>query len=188
MCEEHAGARFKAFAERVSARWGLGLPGCPAAFGPPRQKVLPLAPIRRTYGDRVLAVGDAAGLVKATTGGGIYYSLVSGAAAATVLAEALGADTLTAKTFKRYETIWRKRLGSELRAQLTLRLLAHRLGDRDIEAFFELARTNGVMPIVHRTARFNRHRDLIVSLLRHQPARRLLFKQLVARTTAIAVQ
>ncbi len=111
---------------------------------------------------------------------------MSGAAAAGVLAEALRHDTLTAKTFKRYETIWRRQLGSELRAQLTLRTLAHRLGDRDIEDFFELARTNGVMPIVHRTARFNHHRDLIVSLLRHQPARRLLLRQLVARTAALA--
>ena len=35
-------------------------------------------PVSRTYGTRVLAVGDAAGLVKPTTGGGIYYSLISG--------------------------------------------------------------------------------------------------------------
>ena len=47
----------------------------------PRQKILPLAPISRTYGDRLLAIGDAAGLVKPTTGGGIYYSLVSAALA-----------------------------------------------------------------------------------------------------------
>ena len=51
----------------------------------PRQKILPLAPIPRTFADRVLAIGDAAGLVKATTGGGIYYSLVSGDMAADVL-------------------------------------------------------------------------------------------------------
>jgi flavin-dependent dehydrogenase len=150
--------------------------------------MLPLAPIRRTYADRVLAVGDAAGLVKATTGGGIYYSVVSAALAAEVLAEALRSDALGAGTLSLYEKQWRSRLGSELRAQLALRMLAQRLGDPDIEALFELARTNGVMPIVRRTARFNQHRDLIVSLFRHPPARRLLFKQLVARTTALSLQ
>ena len=51
--------------------------------------MLPLGPIERTYATRLLAVGDAAGLVKATTGGGIYYSLLSGRLAADVLADAL---------------------------------------------------------------------------------------------------
>jgi hypothetical protein len=87
---------------------------------------------------------------------------------------------------KLYETEWRRRLGSELRAQLALRMLAHRLSDQDIDALFELARTDGIMPIVRRTARFNQHRDLIVSLFKHPPARRLLFKQIVARGFAFS--
>jgi len=46
---------------------------------------------------------------------------------------------------------------------------------------------NGVMPIVRRTARFNQHRDLIVSLLKHPPARRLLFKELASRSVVSAL-
>ena len=38
---------------------------------------IPLRPLRKTYADRVLVVGDAAGQVKPTTGGGIYYSLLA---------------------------------------------------------------------------------------------------------------
>ncbi len=188
MCDRDAARRFCEFARRVGPDWGLGVPDGPGALAGPRQKMLPLAPIRRTYADRVLAVGDAAGLVKATTGGGIYYSVVSAALAADVLAESLRSDTLGAGALSLYEKQWRSRLGAELRAQLALRLLAQRLGDGDIEALFDLARNNGVMPIVRRTARFNQHRDLIVSLFRHPPARRLLFKQLVARTTALSFQ
>ena len=33
----------------------------------PRMKMLPLGPVRKTVADRVIAVGDAAGLVKPTT-------------------------------------------------------------------------------------------------------------------------
>ena len=62
----------------------------------PRLKVLPLAPVARTWTDRILAVGDAAGLVKPTTGGGIYYGLLSGHIAADVLSDALRDDQLTA--------------------------------------------------------------------------------------------
>ena len=34
---------------------------------------IPLRPLRKTYSNRVLVVGDAAGQVKPTTGGGIFY-------------------------------------------------------------------------------------------------------------------
>ena len=44
----------------------------------------------------MLAVGDAAGLVKPTTGGGIYYGLISGRLAANALDAALCAERLRA--------------------------------------------------------------------------------------------
>ena len=65
-------------------------------------QMLPLGPIARTYGDRLLAVGDAAGLVKATTGGGIYYSLLSGRLAADILDERLRDGDLTADSLAAY--------------------------------------------------------------------------------------
>ena len=40
----------------------------------PHQWGIPLKPLPRTFGDRVVVVGDAAGQVKPTPGGGIYYS------------------------------------------------------------------------------------------------------------------
>ena len=42
------------------------------------------------------------------------------------------------------------------------------------------------MPIVRRTAKFNEHRALILSLLRHPPARRVLLRRLGGRTLAPA--
>jgi digeranylgeranylglycerophospholipid reductase len=128
----------------------------------------------------VIALGDAAGLVKPTTGGGIFYSLVSAALAAQTLAELLPRDELEAESLAIYERRWRKRLGSELRWQLLLRRIAQRLGDADIDALFELARTDGIMPLVRRTAAFNHHREFITALFRHPPARRLLLRAVVA--------
>jgi hypothetical protein len=49
--------------------------------------------------------------------------------------------------------------------------VAERMSDTQIDALFELALTDGVMPIVQRTASFNNHRPLIHALLRHAPAR-----------------
>ena len=80
MCEGHADRYFDQMLGRLAARWGIR--SAAAAACRPRQKILPLGPIRRTFADRVLVVGDAAGLVKPTTGGGIYYSLLSARIAA----------------------------------------------------------------------------------------------------------
>ena len=110
----------------------------------PRQRILPLSPIRKTYANRLLVVGDAAGLVKPTTGGGIYYSLVSAAIAAEVLANALRRDRLGEPVLREYERRWRDRLEEEFQAQLTFRLLAQRLTDTEIEDLFELANTDGL--------------------------------------------
>ena len=179
MCDAHAGRHFRHFVQQISGRCGIaGLLDSDAPA--PRLKMLPLAPIARTYASRIIAVGDAAGLVKATTGGGIYYSLVSAKLAAQVLSEGLRDNRLDAEGLAEYQRLWQKKLGTELEAQLSLRLLANRLTDAEIDELFELAQTDGIMPIVRRTARFNQHRNLIVSLFKHPPARRILFRRLTA--------
>ena len=179
MCARDAREHFERFIARIGPRWQTGSSGCFSAGMAPRIKILPLGPIARTYAERVLVVGDAAGLVKATTGGGIYYSLLSGSLAAEVLAASFESGDFSARSLADYERRWRKALADELDAQMALRRLASRLSDEEIDSLFELARTDGIMPIVRRTARFNRHRNLIVSLLNHPPARRVLMRRVL---------
>jgi flavin-dependent dehydrogenase len=118
-------------------------------------------------------------LVKATTGGGIYYSLLSGSLAADTLSEAFSQGDLSAASLSVYEDRWRSQLGEEFAAQMSLRRIANRLSDQEIDALFELARTDGIMPLVRKTAQFNQHRALIVSLLNHPPARHLLMRRVL---------
>jgi geranylgeranyl reductase family protein len=170
---ESAGAdRFRTFAGALCDRAGFPADRIPA----PRLKVLPLAPIASTVADRVLAVGDAAGLVKPTTGGGIYYGMVSGRLAARCLDEALRADRLGRATLGAYERAWRKRLGGEIRAGLAFRRIASRLSDRSIDALVDLARVDGVVPLLEQTASFNWHRQAAVALLRHPAIRRIVLR------------
>lgn len=174
MAAQDAGQYFARMVERVRERWGVDVPG----DNEPRRRILPLGPIRRSYAERLLVVGDAAGLVKPTTGGGIYYSIISGMIAADVLAKGLETDELSANAFKDYERRWRRRFQPEFTAQSALRFIAERMRDTDIDALFDLVRSDGVMPLVRRTARFNRHRDFILALLRHAPARRVMLRRL----------
>jgi geranylgeranyl reductase family protein len=165
---------FARMLKRVAGPWGITDMG-----EPPRQKLLPLGAIDRTYADRTLVVGDAAGLVKPTTGGGIHYSILSAKLASHVAVSALETDRLDAETLASYERAWRDQLGEEFTEQRSLRDLVTRLSDREVDSFFELARTDGIMPIVRKTAQFNHHRHLIRALLRHPPARKILFRSIL---------
>ena len=174
MASRDAPGFFKRMIARVGCRWGVH-----GEVGAPRQKVLPLGTIDRTYGERLLVIGDAAGIVKPTTGGGIHYSILSAALAADVASRAVARGRFDAQTLSEYERAWRSELGAEFDAQHALRMLVTRLTDREIDEFFELARTDGIMPLVRSTARFNRHRDLILALVRHPPARKILYRAMM---------
>jgi digeranylgeranylglycerophospholipid reductase len=167
-CDSEAPRRFRAFAEGVARESGVD----PASIPEARLKMLPLGPVRRTVADRVVAVGDAAGMVKPTTGGGIYYSLLSGRLAADVLSTALTNDALTSRDLRVYEDRWRAMLGPDIRAGLAFRALATRIGDRGISALVEVARVDGIVPLLKETADFNWHRRAAMALLRHPAFRR----------------
>ena len=173
MATDTAAIRFQTFARRLAERHGAE----PATVSP-RLKVLPLAPVKRTYADRVVAVGDAAGLAKPTTGGGIYYSLLSGRYAAEVLSSALRHDRTDAAALKPYETLWQARIGPELRAGLAFRTLVSRFDDRAIDALLELAAVDGIVPLLRRTANFNWHRAAALALLKNPGFRRIVLSSL----------
>jgi geranylgeranyl reductase family protein len=176
MTERNAAACFAEILTRVRERWQVAVPDDLV----PRRRMLPLGALRHTYADRVLVIGDAAGLVKPTTGGGIYYSALSGRLAAEVLLPLLERDVLHREALSDYERQWRREFQTEFTAQQLLRAIAERMSDLDIDSLFGLALTEGIIPLVRRTARFNRHRDFIVALLKHPPARRVLLRPLAS--------
>jgi digeranylgeranylglycerophospholipid reductase len=175
MAERDVEQGFHAIVQRSAHRWGIDVSDVT-----PRRKMLPLSAVPRSYSDRVLVVGDAAGLVKPTTGGGIYYSIVSGRLAGQVLSTALRADKLAARDLAGYQREWRRRFTREFGAQLALRMLAHRMSDEAIDTMFQLSVAEGLMPILRRAARFNQHQGFIRELLRHPPARRVLFRSVTS--------
>lgn len=174
LCENGAAPRFSGFTQAIGTRYAADTVAWPV----PRLKILPLAPVPKTYANRVLAVGDAAGLVKPTTGGGIYYGLVSGAIAADVLDSALRDDRLTESHLESYQRAWQTRLGAEIRTGLAFRSMMARLNDRAIDSLVELARIDGIVPLLKQTADFNWHRRSALTLLRHAQFRRIILGSL----------
>lgn len=171
MSKSAAAPRFSRFAAALARRAGIAPPDIA-----PRLKMLPLGPVSRTYADRVVAIGDAAGLVKPTTGGGIYYGMLSGAMAADTIASALAEGRTDAAALRPYEMAWRARLGAEIQAGLRFRRVAAGLSDTSIEALINLAKVDGVVPLLKEHGSFNWHRKAAMALLGHPAFRQIAFK------------
>ncbi|KYK32773.1 MAG: geranylgeranyl reductase family protein [Theionarchaea archaeon] len=80
--------------------------------------------VQPLYLDNFMVAGDAAGFVSLPTGEGIYYSMVSGAAAGEVAAEALKSEDCSCKVLKRYEKRTYERIGADMKWGPLLRRIA----------------------------------------------------------------
>jgi len=120
-----------------------------------RQKPIPLGTPTRTYGDRVLAVGDAAGQVKPTTGGGIYFGHLGARIAVEVLDEALRDDDLSASRLARYEQRWKAMMGRELARGYMARWVYARMSDRQVERIFTIMESTGAAEALLRSSEFS---------------------------------
>jgi flavin-dependent dehydrogenase len=105
---------------------------------------IPLKPLRRTYGDRILLVGDAAGQVKPTTGGGLYFGLICADIAAESLHNALISGNLSSASLSIYEKKWRRKLGHELRTEYFIRRCFEHMSDKQIEGLFARIKKDGI--------------------------------------------
>lgn len=138
---------------------------------------IPLQTISRSYLRRALVVGDAAGHVKPTSGGGVYYGLLCAEIAADTLDRALSAGDCSEAMLSDYERRWRTSLGRELSIDRFARRVYEKMDNRQIEALFGIIRSNGIHEALLGSPElsFDWHGDVIVKGLKHfAPWRRLL--------------
>jgi digeranylgeranylglycerophospholipid reductase len=128
---------------------------------------IPLKPLYRTYHERLVVVGDAAGQVKPTSGGGIFWGLLCADIAANTLHEALQHDDLTARSLAKYERDWRRKLGWEMKTGYWARKLFERLSDNQIDRIFDVVKANGIDEVLLKAKdlSFDWHGKTILAIL-----------------------
>ncbi len=136
------------------------------------QRAVPMGTLARSYGDRLLVIGDAAGQVKPTTGGGIWFGHLGARIAAGVLGDALRSDNLTAAQLSVYQKQWKARMGKELSRGYRARWAYARLSDGQIEGVFEALDSNGTAKALLSPDNFSFdwHSKLILAVLKHSSA------------------
>ena len=159
-----------AFIDRLRAEGRIGeLAGERKAWG------IPIRPLSPSYADRTLVAGDAAGLVKPTTGGGIYYALLSGQIAAEAAQTAIARGKYAANDLRGYERQWKAVFGRELRIGYYARLLYETLGDEQLERLLDAFLSDGdIADYIGEDVAFDWHSKVILKTLRHTGIRRAL--------------
>ncbi len=94
---------------------------------------IPLGHIPRTFADRLLVAGDAAGMAKPISGGGLFTGMAAGKFAAETFREAFASGDLSAKSLSKYEERWKAVYGKELRSSYRVRKVFVRMCDRDLD-------------------------------------------------------
>ena len=116
-------------------------------LGPMIADVLPVdGPLPRTYTGQVMAVGDAAGMVMPTNGGGIATAMISGQIAGQTAADYIQKGT----PISEYEHRWKEVMGKEMHVSTNLRRLAdHFMGNDFIfNLLLQLLRTQGIKDVI----------------------------------------
>lgn len=153
-----------------------------------RQRAVPIGTLTRSYGDRLLVIGDAAGQVKPTTGGGIYFGHLGARIAAEVLDGALSNDSLTADQLSRYQKKWRAKMDRELSHGYWARWVYSKLSDRQIEGIFNILNSDGMTETLLNSGNFSFdwHSRLVSAILRRSSAYPLLkIRHLIFREASL---
>jgi len=135
----------------------------------PSYGAIPLHPLPKTYTDRTLIVGEAAGQVKPTTGGGIYYGLVCAEKAADALNQALQAHDFSKSKLASYHKEWRASIGKELQIGYWAHRLYQKLDNRHIEYLHNFISKSDIPNFIGEVDdfSFDRHSELILKTLKH---------------------
>jgi len=159
MCGEDPRRYFAALWQRVA-------PGVERGEAKVREKAIGQMPVGSCVGDRTVAIGEAAAHVKTSTGGGIYFGLLSAEMASAVLLRAFRKGDLSAHSLGEFERFWRAAFGLELWTGYLARKLAARLSDSLMERAFDRAQGIDLLSRLNGSLSFDWHHQAIVASIR----------------------
>ncbi len=101
-------------------------------------------PIKNTFSDRILAVGDAAGFVDPKSGEGIYFGMKSGEIASTIVENAFKIQKFTKETLSSYKDLWYNDFGKEM--YKNLKIAENIYGsDKNLETMFDELKKGNIL-------------------------------------------
>jgi len=167
------GANPRELLERFIKDW-LGHQRLPERGATRSGQIVTCGPIGKASSDNFLVVGDAAGQVKPTTGGGVILGGSCASIAGEVAAEAVNCGELSDTCLQRYESLWKKRFGKEFRTMLLARRAMNSLSDKAIDKIFKIVIDGNLQGLLSAEGDMDFQRGALLKLLKSKEVLKLL--------------
>ncbi len=135
---------------------------------------IPLGPLARTYTKGVLIVGDAAGQVKPTSGGGVYPGALCAKIAGEVAATAALEGDVSAPRLCEYDTRWRSLIGRELGIGMRIHNFMVRCDDSELDDLMDSLNNPAILDLITEYGDMDHPSILIKKMLNPRHSRHML--------------
>ena len=130
--------------------------------------LIPSGVMNKLAFDNVLLLGDAAGQVKATTGGGIIMLLIAAKYASYCVQKCFDLDDYSKKSIKKYyEKPCLSSIGKQIRLHYLIRLIFEKFSNYDFETFFQIVKSSKIEEIISLYGDMDFPRSITVKLLKN---------------------
>jgi len=98
--------------------------------------LIPVKPVRKSFSERILLVGGAAGQSKPWSGGGVIYGLTCAEIAAKIVEKAFRFNDFSEDALKEYEIGWRRKIEKQIKFGIAFRKFLEKSNDFQLDIAF----------------------------------------------------
>lgn len=137
--------------------------------------------------DRIIAIGEAAGYIKTTTGGGIFYGILSAELASEVIDKCFVKRDFSAKALSEYCCNCNSVFGKEIKYGKYFHSFFSKLDDDSIDNLFYAVKEDGFLNFISNKASFDWHRGVVTQILKSPNLRRVLLSGFISNGLKLAI-
>ena len=127
--------------------------------------LIPLGPARILHRDNIVLVGDAAGQVKPSSGGGLYPGLVS----AHYCSKALIGALENRFSLSQYQKEWINHIGKEIKRGLLWRRFFLGMNDKKLEQLFQILSHQIILAVINEYGDIDYPSQTVLKVLKYYP-------------------
>ena len=142
--------------------------------------IIPYGVMNKLAFDNVLLLGDAAGQVKATTGGGIVMLLTAAKYASNCIHRCFEKENFSKRIIQKYyEKPCSQTIGKELRLHYIIRLILENFRNKDFDNFFKIIKEAKIEHLITFYGDMDFPKTLLIKLLLNRTVLSFMFKFLI---------
>ena len=144
--------------------------------------LIPYGMMNKCAFDNIILLGDAAGQVKATTGGGIVMLITATKIASKCIQKAFQSNIFSKKFLKsHYEAPCKKSIGRELKIHFLIRKILESFDSDDFNSFFTIIKEHQIEQIISIYGDMDFPRELVIKMLKNPLVIKFLLKFIIRR-------